>query len=487
MADRAGDTGPGGGQGGLRPSCALPYNGPMKPALSFTPPARQGHAASGQPVKRRAVLFIPGYDPAGETRYRMLFVREFIRYAKRFGLSRREVSAVEPLPAVPGLRWQVTAAAAGWETHTTYDVLRWDDIVLRDFRRPLLIGIPLLMAGLAHSLITGTLFRFFRLNWKFGGVILYPAVVILVALLACLGLGLLVSHLLVVLAPAPAFGRAALVAGVAGLSFCLFYPLGERWFVWHLMHDWVSNWQHGMGWRPDHEERVAQFAAHLQAVCGQPDVDEVLVVGHSSGATLAVDVVAVALEGDPNLPGAGGRLCLMTVGSCVPLVAENPFARRYRERLERLMSDPGLLWVEYQAPQDWMNFPGWNPARELNLAGAATMPNPVVRSARFKETVAEQTYRRMVFKPFRMHFQFLVANDHPGEYDFVMIAAGPLSLADRVLLGPASAEAVFGAGVAGYAPDASEIAAAEAGRREVSGIEVPPASADSVDEHPAPR
>jgi hypothetical protein len=30
-----------------------------------------------------------------------------------------------------------------------------------------------------------------------------------------------------------------------------------------------------------------------------------------------------------------------------------------------------------------------------------------------------EVYRRISFRPFRMHFQFLMANDLPGEYDFM--------------------------------------------------------------------
>jgi hypothetical protein len=50
-----------------------------------------------------------------------------------------------------------------------------------------------------------------------------------------------------------------------------------------------------------------------------------------------------------------------------------------------------------------------------------------------------------------MHFQFLMANDRPGEFDYVMMIVGPHSLLARVQFGQAlgTALAVSGKGAAG--------------------------------------
>lgn len=417
----------------------------MPEPLSFTPARREAEGVTSAPVRRRHVLFVPGYDPEGESRYRMLFVREMIRYARRFRLTRRDISRSEPLAALPGLRWRIEAATAGWSTSTVYDVLRWDDIVQRDFRRPVPVVIVLLFVGLLSSLFTGVMAKFFLLNWKFGGVILYPAVMTAAAVALSLGLGFGADALLASSLPAPYVARLALTLGAAGLAFCALYPLGERWFVWHLMHDWVFNFQHGMGWRGDYDRRADGFARHLVAVSLAGRQDELLVVGHSSGATLAVDVVGRALELDPDLARRSGALALLTIGSCVPIVALNPAAQAYRRRMASVMTCPDLLWAEYQAPQDWINFAGFNPARDVKLPVLRDdIFNPVIRSARFREIVAEQTYRSIVFRPFRMHFQFLMANDRAGEYDFLMMTTGPLALRERIRLGSGSVRATFG-------------------------------------------
>ena len=102
-------------------------------------------------------------------------------------------------------------------------------------------------------------------------------------------------------------------------------------------------------------------------------------------------------------------------------------------------------WVEYQAPQDVLNAFGFEPVRDLQLdLGGAPPVNPKIRSARFKETLSPATYQKLRWNFFRVHFHFLAANEVPGEYDYLMIACGPTSLADRIADPEAAVRAAYG-------------------------------------------
>ena len=407
----------------------------MAKSVSYTPPARRLEGPHA-PVHTRHVIYVPGYDPEAETRYRMLFVRELIRYAKRFGLTERTISPVEKLADPWGLRWSVGVARDAWRTTTTFEVLRWDDIVNRDFARPLPLAILMLFVGLSYTLLTGMTVRMWRLDWKFGGVTIYPAVMILLSLGLSGGAGWAVVSLLALVTAIPAWLEWLLGLSVAFGAFQLMRPVGDRWFVWHLTHDWVFNCQHGSQLRPDYQARVDLFAARVVAVAQAGEADEVLVVGHSSGAVMAVEVMARALALDPAIGRGRAQVALLTMGSCLPLVAFNPRAKECRAGIARIVGTPDVLWVEYQAPQDWLNLSGFNPVRDLRLRTPADACfNPVVRSPKFREIVTPKTYASIVLKPFRMHFQFLMANDKAGEYDYIMMVAGPLSLAERVCAG----------------------------------------------------
>ncbi|HEV2541473.1 MAG TPA: alpha/beta hydrolase [Methylobacterium sp.] len=415
--------------------------GRMRNSLSFTPPDLQ--EARLEPVRRRIVFYIPGYDPEARTRYRLLFVREWTRYTKRFGGGRREISRAELSQDGLVQSWTVSAPEQGDGAETRYDVLLWDDIVARDFARSRFLSVALLVAGTLQTILSGLLFRFYRLSWKYGNVILYPFVMVI--LLAALSVAIAVTvhaHL------GDWFGHSL------GLPLWVSLPLGviaglvwiktieaflNRVFFWQLLNDWVFNWQHGQGRRPDYERRLDAFAEHvLSSVAardeaGQP-TDEVMIVGHSSGGLTAAEVAARVLARDASIGSSGASLSLATLGSGLPLVAMQPAAARLRGEIARLVTDRRIVWCDFHAPQDWMNFPGFNPLNDLKLRLCGQpVANPLVRSARFRDLLCPETYRRVRFRPFRMHFQFLLANERPGAYDFFAMTLGPRRLREQVL------------------------------------------------------
>lgn len=413
----------------------------MASSLTYTPPDLPDSPPG--PVRRRHVFYIHGYDPEARTRYRMLFVRELGRYARRFGEPVRAVSRARL--SADGLvqSWRVARLPEAEGAETTYDVLLWDDIVARDFARWRVSSIGLLVAGILHWLVTGLIVRFYRLNWKMGNVILYPfgvvivlgAAISLVATLVHAHLGDGFGHSLGL--PVWLSAPLGLLAGLAALRAV--EGLLTRIFFWQLLNDWVFNWQHGNGRRPDFDRRIDTMAHHVvETVRGFSErgeaIDEIMIVGHSSGAQTAVEVAARALAREPGLGTGLPSLALVTIGSGVPLVAMQAAAHGLRRDIADLVTSRRLVWAEYQAPQDWMNFPGFNPVRDLglDLAGRC-IANPLLRSARFREIISPDTYLKVRRKPFRMHFQFLIANDLRGDYDYFAMVLGPQRLRERVL------------------------------------------------------
>ncbi len=405
----------------------------------YTPPGLADETTP--PVRRRHIFYIPGYDPEGRTRYRMLFVRELTRYAKRFDEPKRSITRATL--SADGLvqSWSVAAQPEIGGAETSYDVLLWDDLVARDFARPRLVSVALLVAGTLQSIVTGLMLRFYRLNWKYGNVILYP---LMMVLLLSLGTAAIVAFVHAHLGDGYGLGWPAWLTVPLGLAFGLGWikaieALLNRVFFWQLLNDWVFNWQHGQGWRPDYDGRLDRFADHVLArlaafAADGVALDEVMILGHSSGALTAVETTARVIARDAALGTGPLTLGLVTLGSGLPLVAMQPRAHRLRAEIASLVVARRLVWVDYQAPQDWMNFPGFNPVRHLDLDLAGRPPaNPLVRSARFREIISPETYRRVRNRPFRMHFQFLMSNDLRGAYDFFAMTLGPQRLRERVL------------------------------------------------------
>lgn len=438
----------------------------MSKRVSHTPPGVPDPRPGA--VRRRHVFYLPGYDPEARSRYRLLFVRELTRYAKVFGQTRREIGRAEagalrttaegsvpggppapdplveaPLVQAPLVQtWRIGAHAETGGAETTYEVLLWDDIVARDFARSKFLSVAL--ACTAYIVQAGLLIAFYRLNWKFGNVIVYPLVTILIFAAAAGGMAC-AAHAVLGEGGAIGLNLPALAMVPIGLLvvIALFVAMEARLnriFFWQLVNDWVFKWQHGRGSRDDYERRLDSFADHVLARLRAPDLpgppDEILIVGHSSGALTAVEVAARVIARDARLGATDGpSLGLVTLGSALPLAALKPRARGLRAEVARLVTCRRLIWVDYCAPQDWMNFPGFNPASDLDLGLApdTIVANPIIRSARFRDIISPETYAKVRFRPFRMHFQFLMSNDRPGEYDYFDMILGPRRLLDRVL------------------------------------------------------
>ena len=62
-------------------------------------------------------------------------------------------------------------------------------------------------------------------------------------------------------------------------------------------------------------------------------------------------------------------------------------------------------------------------------AGAAVQPKLI--SARFIKLFSAEGYRNIKRNFIRGHFQYLMAAELAGDYDYFAITAGPLRLADR--------------------------------------------------------
>jgi hypothetical protein len=394
-------------------------------------------------ITKRLVFYCPGYDALAETRYRRLLGTGLAQLSRRFGIE-RSIGPLQRDDSVPSVRWRVSAGKALWRTEASYEVLRWDDLVQRDFSRGWLVRLPLLLGALWEALRGGVIQKLVRMNWHFAAFVLYPWIAFLGLVFGALMIGGAMAWAIAWGLSLPGIAEAAIAVALAIALLKLLEPRIKKAFVYHLLDGWIFSWQLAAGRRPEFEARLDAFAQRVAATIRETDAQEVLIVGHSTGATVAVEVTARALALDPDLGRRGPALALLTIGSCLPVVGFVRTADLLRRHIARLATDASMLWVEYQAPQDVLNAFGFDPVSDLdlNLGGAARV-NPIIRSARFKETILPSTYRKIRRNFFRMHFHFLMPNDIPGEYDYPMIVCGPVSLADRVADPAAAVRAAY--------------------------------------------
>ena len=388
---------------------------------------RVGRMRVGQmTVRRRHVLYMPGYDPRGVAYYYRSFRQEFARFGALHGLG---TSVSRPAaPAEAAYRnWVARTTGADWQVETVYELLTWDDVVRADAGRPAWRKIAAAWMVLARYLCDGTLRRMFAAHWRFVLFFLYPYVAFLGMVAGAVLLGRAAAWVPALLPWGAAWPGAVLggAVGLGALAACLRLSESQTYLL-YLFDDGVSTDDFARGRRPDWEARLTRFAERLVAIAQAGEVDEILVVGHSSGSFMAVDVIAQALALDPALGRHGPALRLVTLGANLPLVSFNPRAGWFIERLKQVLAAPEVAWLDVQSRKDVMNFYPFDQAAGHGLAG----PRLVTLGVRFRDVLLPGNYAGFRWRFFRVHFQYLMANERPASWDYFMLICGPRSISE---------------------------------------------------------
>ncbi len=375
----------------------------------------------GAEVKRRRVFYIPGYDPIPPRRYRELYRKE--------GAAQADISGYDLVLSPKkgeNFGWSVKSQIDGQETATEIDVLVWSDIVQESMDAGIVRTYAILARTAWTYLSTGALFDLMKL--RRGPVIaaLYPVGVLTVQLL----LSILLFSL--VLWVGGNFGvawlGAALGLALAVLLLRWFKKMDGKFFAHYLMHDYGFSAR----WRgadpPALVTRMEVFRAQIARALSE-EWDEVLVVGHSSGAHLGVQILADLIRRG-EVPEAGPTLSFLSLGQVVPMVAYLPEAKTLRRDLAYLSRREELFWLDVTAPGDPCSFALCDP---IKVTGVASVDQkwPLVISAAFTQTLSPEKQATMQRRFFRRHFQYLCAFDRPGVYDYFKITAGGQTLGER--------------------------------------------------------
>jgi hypothetical protein len=394
-------------------------------------------SASPNPVRRRKVFYIPGYDPFPPRRYRELYRTEGAKQAKISGYGLR----VDGTPHEGSYGWRASGLTDDIRVEAEFEVLVWSDIVRSSMSNTIPATYWQLIRTTWIYSASGTLRRLAVLPKGPLIAALYPIGALLLELLLAVLLAHLAGWAFSTLFRAAAlwlFGEGAVLRFGTSLlywgPFLLITILTLRWFkaqdrriyAYYLMHDFAFSASHNGATPPALQDRMDQFRGTIAAALLQ-DYDEVLVVGHSSGAHLAVSILADILRANPDPPVA---LSFLSLGHVIPMVSFLPDAHQLRADLQFLSERDEIVWIDVTAPGDGCSFALCDP---VSTSGVATRDKqwPLVFSAQFSRSMGEEQWKTMRRKYFRLHFQYLCAFEHPLDYDYFQITAGPLTLGRR--------------------------------------------------------
>ncbi|WP_027237400.1 hypothetical protein [Leisingera caerulea] len=384
-----------------------------------------------QQVRKRRVFYIPGYDPIHPRRYRELYRTEGAAQAGISGYS----LTLSPKQTKGLYGWHVAAVMDGQRTEADIEVLVWSDIVRGSMEATIPGTYWQLLRTAWIYISTGALRRLMRL--RKGPVIaaLYPVGMLLLQALLALLLAWGVAHAIGLIAGSAGLNglSAALPAWLLGLGagYALlrwFKKRDGKFFAYYLMHDYAHSAASRGAIPPEMDVRMGEFRALIADALHDKTLDEVLVVGHSSGAHLGVSVLADLIR--DGLPEDRPALGFLTLGQVVPMVSFLPQAKRLRADLKYLSQRTELAWVDVTAPGDGCAFALCDPVAVSGVAPEGKRW-PLVFSAAFTQTLSPERWQQLRWRFFRLHFQYLCAFDRPGDYDYFRITAGPLTLAER--------------------------------------------------------
>ncbi|MCB1376905.1 MAG: hypothetical protein KDK89_00835 [Alphaproteobacteria bacterium] len=365
------------------------------------------------------MFYIPGFDPRGPLHYHRLYSGEAEKQARVSGytasVSRRR--AVDDFESC----WTVTSG----QTVTEYRFLRYEDIVRRQWPTGGQAMYGSILNYSWHFLRMGVFAMIGRNSWPGLIAVTYPPLLVIGLFLASTIFGIFLAALL-----QPALGLLSWLAvpALLALPFATYGHIEKRYNAFWLARSCAFLVDRSLKRVPEIEERCLLFAGRVADGMDNGGADEVLLVAHSVGTHLAITVAARALE----RARADTRLSLLTLGQAIAMTPDEPPAHQFREDLLAVSMSDRLDWIDVTSAIDGSCIALSDPLALSNVVrpeGARIQPKLV--SPRFNRLFTPETYATIRRNFLRTHFQYLMATEYPGDYDYFLITSGDIPLAER--------------------------------------------------------
>ena len=377
-------------------------------------------------VRRRHVYHVAGYDPMDAGALYRRFARQLDVFRRTWSIE-ASVSALEQTSDKCRAWWAVRSRGPNWQVEAVHEALLWDDIVRADFKRPL--ALRLLKAAFAYCdlIVTGTMFRYIYANQRYAIFFLFPIFSVVLFAVA----GWIVARLAAGFLDLDGIAATALGVPLAVAVFLLLirWP-GRRWRIEQLLDDWICAHAYIHGERPDIDARLELFAEALLARARDAALDEIVIVGHSLGAMLVLDIIVRALARDADFGRRGPAVCVLTIGATIPKFALHPRAKPIRRRIAEVAAEPSIAWTEYQSRADTISFYKFDPVSLRRIAEDRLDSKPVIRRVQVHDMLLPETFAHCRTHVLRLHYRSVMANDRRAPYDYFLMVCGPVAFSD---------------------------------------------------------
>ncbi|MBZ0217837.1 MAG: hypothetical protein K8F25_14865, partial [Fimbriimonadaceae bacterium] len=407
------------------------------PRASRTKPIiRYGSTGYGELnlIGKRHVLFVGGYLSESPAWYHVFFSRELSRYRKTSG-ARVQIGNLEMSDDMSAASWMIRKQQGNQKTDTQFTILRCDHIVETDAKRSLVKRTFLLILTFFDFLLSGFWFRLFKVNWRFALQVLYPYIALTLFAMIGIGMAWLAGPYLTDI------GMTGWLhgLGLAVIAWGLFYGLcrldrRRNFRAQHMLDLYITTAKHVRRKHQNVDRLIDEFTNKILEVEQNGAIDELLLIGHSFGAVNMLEATARAMTRNPEFGKNGVKVSLLTFGSILPVMVCHPLAGWLRNHVEQIATSPDVLWVDYQSRKDVITASGFDAVRDLglNIPENRIMANQT-RQIRFRDLVSAEFYNSMRINFFRLHFQYLRANDYADrDYDFFDMISGSQNMYARM-------------------------------------------------------
>jgi hypothetical protein len=435
----------------------------MKALMTGRNPDAAGQPAASKADAARLVLFVGGFDPRGARYYHRLMREESQKQAAVQGercyvIGPRESWNMAGGEKSPHSMWRVQQQGlkAGADTSVDMDTGADTEFVFFDWHDQVRAHWPESRARVFSDALPTYAEVWRSRKWlapihrqaRFTlWALAYPIVyVVLVCALGLLLGGLLGAALAGFSSVAAAAAACVAWAVVCWGGFVLDGRIHVSWLL-RILNFARSSSEQGL---PVLDARMEVMAAEVAQGMRQGRWREVVVLGFSVGSVQAVKLVVALrqqLAADQSAaPEAvlvsAPAVSLVTLGNCIPLFGLFPGARSLRGALQALALDPSVYWADISSPSDSVCF-GMCDVVGLSLredaqksakpSGTQWGLNPqAMCSPRFHKLFLPAGYRWLRRNKMRMHFQYLMAGEIAGSYDYFELLSSPGLVRDYI-------------------------------------------------------
>jgi len=370
------------------------------------------------PLKKRHIYYVTGFDPRGISFYFSLLKREASLSKKRkqsqFYVGKlnteNEHSSTCPL---------IFEAPENFTSE--YHLLSILDLIAPYFRQSISQSILQALATFWAVLSSGMIFKCLKHSAKFGLFVLYPLMILLLGIALSWGLAKLVNTQL-----APQEYNWVCIPTFL-LIFYFFLALLKKTdqfhYIFYLLGDFYFSQTAVRNKNEALNMRIDMFAKDIENTLSMTDEnEEILIVGHSSGGLLAIQLMAKLCERATQEELS--RLSLLTMGNQASLGFLNN-AEVFHNNIDTILKNPGITWRDVFAPQDVIS----SGKLEVNKFFSKQLSNSYqCMSARVRESLTPENYKIIVHKFFRIHMQYLRSSETGLGFDYFQLLNSPVRL-----------------------------------------------------------